>query len=135
MVEGRGRVDASSPIVYRLIFRSCLGIVSRTSIRNGLERALAEENRIVERVRAQAYIAEAHSPDRIGEDWERVIANDRGEAHGWAPRACRPRRRRAPRPLRLNLGCGDKILPGYVNVDVVECRAGMKSDVICDLHA
>jgi SAM-dependent methyltransferase len=36
--------------------------------------------------------------------------------------------------VRLNLGCGDKILPGYVNVDVVEARAGKKPDVICDLH-
>jgi len=39
-----------------------------------------------------------------------------------------------PQPLLLNLGCGDKILPGYVNVDVVEARAGMKPDVLCDLH-
>lgn len=39
------------------------------------------------------------------------------------------------RPLvRLNLGCGDKILPGYVNVDVVEARAGKRPDVLCDLH-
>jgi len=36
--------------------------------------------------------------------------------------------------LKLNLGCGDKILDGYVNVDVVESRAGMKPDVLCDLH-
>ena len=35
---------------------------------------------------------------------------------------------------KLNLGCGDKILPGYVNVDVVESRRGFKPDVICDLH-
>lgn len=35
---------------------------------------------------------------------------------------------------KLNLGCGDKILPGYVNVDVVENRRGFKPDVICDLH-
>lgn len=36
--------------------------------------------------------------------------------------------------IRLNLGCGDKILPGYVNVDVVEARAGKSPDVICDLR-
>jgi SAM-dependent methyltransferase len=35
---------------------------------------------------------------------------------------------------KLNLGCGDKILPGYVNVDVAESRRGMKPDVLCDLH-
>ena len=36
--------------------------------------------------------------------------------------------------IKLNLGCGDKILDGYTNVDVVESRAGKKPDVICDLH-
>lgn len=36
--------------------------------------------------------------------------------------------------VRLNLGCGDKILPGFVNVDVVESRKGKSPDVICDLH-
>lgn len=37
-------------------------------------------------------------------------------------------------PKRMNLGCGDKILDGYINVDVVETRAGKRPDVICDLH-
>ncbi len=36
--------------------------------------------------------------------------------------------------IRLNLGCGDKIISGYINVDVVESRAGRSPDVICDLH-
>jgi SAM-dependent methyltransferase len=36
--------------------------------------------------------------------------------------------------VKLNLGCGDKILPGYVNVDVAPARAGHKPDVICDLR-
>lgn len=37
-------------------------------------------------------------------------------------------------PLRLNLGCGDKLLPGYVNVDIAESRRGVKPDVLCDLR-
>ncbi len=50
-------------------------------------------------------------------------------APGSAPAAA------AGEPLRLNLGCGDKHLPGYVNVDVAASRAGVRPDVQCDLRA
>lgn len=43
-------------------------------------------------------------------------------------------RQTAEAPIRLNLGCGDKILDGYVNVDIVESRGGKRPDFICDLH-
>lgn len=36
--------------------------------------------------------------------------------------------------IRLNIGCGDKILPGYINVDVVQARAGKTPDVIADVR-
>lgn len=36
--------------------------------------------------------------------------------------------------VKLNLGCGDKILPGYLNVDVASSRNGAQPDVLCDLH-
>lgn len=37
--------------------------------------------------------------------------------------------------VRLNLGCGDKILEGYINVDFAASRKGNKPDVIADLRA
>ncbi len=36
--------------------------------------------------------------------------------------------------VRLNLGCGDKILNGYINVDVAPSRRGRPPDVICDIR-
>ncbi len=36
--------------------------------------------------------------------------------------------------IKLNLGCGDKILDDYVNVDIASERAGKKPDVISDIR-
>lgn len=36
-------------------------------------------------------------------------------------------------PVRLNLGCGDKIIPGYVNVDIVDSRLGKVPDLFADV--
>ncbi|PXW91875.1 methyltransferase family protein [Sphaerotilus hippei] len=63
-------------------------------------------------------------------------------AQSWV-RACREVAHRPRHPtggstessaVRLNLGCGDKIISGYVNVDIVESRSGKKPDVLCDLR-
>ena len=36
--------------------------------------------------------------------------------------------------LKFNLGCGDKILPGYVNIDKVVSRAGKQPDINADIR-
>lgn len=36
--------------------------------------------------------------------------------------------------VRLNLGCGDKLLPGYINVDVAPGRGGKAPDVVADIR-
>jgi SAM-dependent methyltransferase len=83
----------------------------------GMTRSLEDPAAVERNLReAQRRIARSHSAFACGRAWA-VAAGDAGV-----------------RPMRLNLGCGDKILPGYVNVDVVEARAGMKPDVVCDLH-
>jgi predicted SAM-dependent methyltransferase len=37
-------------------------------------------------------------------------------------------------PVRINLGCGDMPLPGYINVDVATERRGLQPDVCCDIR-
>ncbi len=36
--------------------------------------------------------------------------------------------------VKLNLGCGDKILDNYINVDLVDERSGNKPDIVCDIR-
>jgi predicted SAM-dependent methyltransferase len=35
--------------------------------------------------------------------------------------------------IKLNLGCGDKILPGFVNVDLADNWSGLAPDVVSDV--
>ena len=37
--------------------------------------------------------------------------------------------------IRLNLGCGDKLIEGYINVDVATSRKGVAPDVLADLRS
>jgi SAM-dependent methyltransferase len=96
----------------------------------GLGWALDHPREAEQRVAAgQAYIATRFAPEVVGRKWADVL--------GLVPAAKAaptPAGAGAGAPLRLNLGCGDKILPGYVNVDVAASRAGRAPDVICDLH-
>jgi len=86
------------------------------SLDAGVLEAMADPAAAEARIaRGQDAIGRTHSVFRVGRQWESALGA-------------------TPGPMRLNLGCGDKILPGYVNVDVAESRAGMAPDVVCDLR-
>lgn len=110
-----GRLVVADPVPAYRPFEDlfALGAGLDAGVARALEDAKAVEQRLRE---AQRRIARSHSGFECGRLWAAAC----GDASTPA--------------IKLNLGCGDKILPGYVNVDVVEARAGMKPDVICDLH-
>lgn len=37
-------------------------------------------------------------------------------------------------PFWLNLGCGDKILPGYINIDTAPSRGGKSPDLVASVR-
>lgn len=127
-----GRCVVANPLPAYMPFADWAFIADR--IGAGLEHALSGQDHIVDRIRAaQVYIEQHHSPAAVAVQWERAIA-EVVEARRSGRAAAAPGPSQVGAPRRLNLGCGDKLLPGYINVDVAESRAGKKPDVLCDLR-
>lgn len=131
-----GRYVVASPIPAYLPFASSIALTDDPVL--ALRKYIDEPKKAMDAiVRGQAMARKLFDGDVIARAWLRAIES--ACAKGGKPDALNvvaasglnePEREL----VRLNLGCGDKILPGYVNVDVVESRAGKKPDVICDLH-
>lgn len=93
---------------------------------SGIEWALDHPREVVRKIEAgQRQVAGQFAPVAIAQQWESAFA-----AAGLSQNAPS----RDGKTVKLNIGCGDKILPGYINVDVAENRAGVRPDVLCDLH-
>lgn len=119
-----GRYVVATPVASYMEFSPWIYIGDDLS--QGIQAALADPVGTREKIAAaQEYIALNYSPERIADRWE-VVFNALMEQK-------QDKRRQTP-VLKLNLGCGDKILEGYVNVDVAESRGGKTPDVICDLR-
>ena len=76
----------------------------------------------------QRAISENFAPDIIAKQWLRLFM---------VLRTCAPRSRQAPQTaaphVRLNLGCGDIRLPGYINIDITDERLGIEPDIHSDM--
>jgi len=119
-----GRLAVASPIASYLELSDYAWVGE--DLVAGLRWAMAHPDEALQRVAAgQRAVEQRFSPAAIGEKWAQALRLA-AEVPGTAPAAAALR--------RLNLGCGDKILEGYVNVDVAPSRAGRSPDVLCDLH-
>lgn len=102
---------------------------------------LAHPDQALEAVRAgQSLVKQVAGPEAIAKQWGAAFAladasADRPDAGSqFEPRVLADVHRKAQPLVRLNIGCGDKILPDYINVDVVQSRAGKAPDVIADVR-
>jgi SAM-dependent methyltransferase len=124
-----GRYVVANPIPAYQRFEDCAWISEdlATGIRSAVR---TPELAVAQIARGQALIQANYLPQAIGAQWEAWIRETLDR-----PRSARRAAAVAAAPaVRLNLGCGDKILPGYVNVDVAASRNGAQPDVLCDLH-
>lgn len=118
-----GRLAIASPIPAYLELRDFACV--EADLLAGLDWAIANPDAAEARIRAgQAYAETRFAPAVVARKWAAILG-----LPGLAPSAVA-----TAATVRLNLGCGDKILPGYVNVDIASSRAGQRPDVLCDLH-
>lgn len=130
-----GRFVIASPVPAYEPFADYAALTSDPvgAVHDYLDRPAAMLDRVIAGQRAAI---EHAAPVRVAAQWLSALSGGVPRARAAPDSEAQLRQRPAPEPapVRLNLGCGDKILPGYVNVDVVESRSGKAPDVICDLR-
>lgn len=100
----------------------------------GIQRITNDWNNVQQHITlAQEYVSKRFSPTLIAEKWSVLLEycrENRSQPQVNGPKLTSPN----GEIIRLNLGCGDKILKNYINVDLVDERAGNKPDVVCDIR-
>lgn len=121
-----GRMVVAGPLPAYLPFADSAWVSE--NLIEGIEWALANPAMVKARIaQGQADITKHFTQQAIAQDWKKIFSDQNGYGKHISIKS-------EKMPIRLNLGCGDKILDGYINVDVVESRSGKKPDLLCDLH-
>lgn len=121
----RGRAVAAQPHPSHAPYRDAIAVADQLAA--AVAEALADPALTAERTRAgQSLVTDRAGAGTVLAAWRAAIVAATG--HG----AARPAA--AQTALRLNLGCGDKLLPGYTNVDVAPARGRYGPDVVADLR-
>lgn len=105
----------------------------------GIRWAIAHPKETLNKIRrGQKIIAERCSVAAIAKAWEEalaaMLADSGGDSRPVPAFPAKPAPVEVSTATRLNLGCGDKPLPGYINVDIAPGRLGRKPDVLCDVR-
>lgn len=126
MVESiwAGRFVCANPVPSYQEFGECAWIGE--DIVGGIEWAVRNSREVMRKLKAgQDHVARHYAPEAIARQWEAAFTAASQSS------SLPPQR---GQPVKLNLGCGHRILPGYVNVDIAESRSDVRPDVLCDLH-
>lgn len=128
-----GRYVVASPLPAYLPYADCVTLTDDPVA--ALQNFVAEPEQCLNRlVAGQTRVLKESSAEKVGGLWlgafQQALNNRGAPGESSPPRALGQSGTR----VKLNLGCGDKILPGFINVDVVTSRAGKEPDVICDLR-
>lgn len=131
-----GRAVVASPLPSYMRYAEVAMLTERPL--DALQAYLADPDAALRILRqGQTLAAEAAGPSSVGKAWLTSFEQARAAAQS-RPRepatAQKPPATEAATPaVRFNLGCGDKILPGFINVDLSGNWSGREPDVVADV--